>query len=141
MVSITQWLISFCFVIMLLVIRWSRHLEFPLHVINATSVNTFISLYIKWKRFKNGHWIMSITTANLGVYFVLIYVMPYFMSFLWLELFGTDVLVSVYYCLLWTVITLVPFIYTCSLLTTKLYWLFILWSFTSWLIKDWVTIS
>jgi len=35
----------------------------PLHVKNATSVNTFKSLYLKWKRL-NGHLIISTTTAN-----------------------------------------------------------------------------
>ena len=43
----------------------------PLLVKNATSVNTFKYLYLKWKRL-NGHWIISITTANLILYFVLI---------------------------------------------------------------------
>jgi len=40
----------------------------PLHVKHATSVK---SLYLKWKRL-NGHCIISITTANLILYFVLI---------------------------------------------------------------------
>jgi len=39
----------------------------PLHVKNAT-VNTFQCLYLKWKRLNN-HCIMSITTANLILYF------------------------------------------------------------------------
>ena len=53
-------------------VLWSCHLEWsPLHVKNATSVNTFKSLYLKWKRL-NGHWIISNTTANLILYFVLI---------------------------------------------------------------------
>ena len=43
----------------------------PLHVKHATSVNTFKSLYLKWKCL-NGHWIFSITTANLILYCVLI---------------------------------------------------------------------
>ena len=43
----------------------------PLHVKHATWVNTFKSLYLKWKRL-NGHCIISITTANLILYFVLI---------------------------------------------------------------------
>ena len=49
-----------------------RHTDqsLPLHVKNATSVNTFKSLYLKWKRL-NDHWIISITTANLILYFVL----------------------------------------------------------------------
>ena len=42
-----------------------------LHVKNATSVNPLKSLYLKWKRL-NGHWTISITTANLILYFVLI---------------------------------------------------------------------
>ena len=33
--------------------------------------------------------------------------MPYFMSFLGLVCYGTDVIVSVYYCLLWNATTLV----------------------------------
>ena len=45
--------------------------SFPLHVINVTSVTTIKSLYLKWKRL-NGHWIISITTANLILYFVMI---------------------------------------------------------------------
>ena len=40
----------------------------PLHVKNAISVNTFKSLYLKLKRL-NGHWIISIATANLILYF------------------------------------------------------------------------
>ena len=51
----------------------------------------------------------------------------YFMSFLWLVWFGTDGLVSVYYCLVWTAKTQVSFIYKWSLLPTDFYWLFILW--------------
>ena len=43
----------------------------PLDVKNATSINTFKTLYLKRKRF-NGHWIISITTASLFLYFVLI---------------------------------------------------------------------
>ena len=43
----------------------------PLHVKNATSVNTFKCLYLKWKRL-NDHWIISNTTANLILYFVMI---------------------------------------------------------------------
>ena len=43
----------------------------PLHVKNATSVNTFKSLYLKWKRY-NDHRIISNTTANLILYFVMI---------------------------------------------------------------------
>ena len=43
----------------------------PLHVKNGTSVNTFKCLYQKWKRF-NDHCIISITTANLILYFVMI---------------------------------------------------------------------
>jgi len=42
-----------------------------LHVKNATSANTFKSLYLKWKRL-NAYWIISNTTANLILYFVLI---------------------------------------------------------------------
>ena len=44
---------------------------FPLHVKNATSVDTFKCLYLKWKRL-NDHWIISITTATLILYFVMI---------------------------------------------------------------------
>ena len=43
----------------------------PLHVKNANSVNTFKCLYLKWKRL-NDHLIISITTANLILYFVMI---------------------------------------------------------------------
>ena len=43
----------------------------PLHVKNATSVNTFKCLYLKWKRL-NDHCIISNTTANLILYFVMI---------------------------------------------------------------------
>ena len=43
----------------------------PLHVKNATSVNTFKCLYLTWKRL-NDHGIISNTTANLILYFVLI---------------------------------------------------------------------
>ena len=43
----------------------------PLHVKNATSVNTFNCLYLKWKRL-NDNWIISNTTANLILYFVMI---------------------------------------------------------------------
>ena len=38
-----------------------------LHVKHATSVITFKSLYLKWKRL-NDHWNISITTANLILY-------------------------------------------------------------------------
>ena len=63
------------------------------------------------------------------------YIYLYFMSFLWLAWFGIDVLVSVYYSLLWHATTLVSFIYTWSLLPTKLYWLLYSdWS-TSYLIR------
>ena len=51
----------------------------------------------------------------------------YFMYFLWLVWFGTDGLVSVYYCLVWTAKTQVSFINKWSLLPTDFYWLFILW--------------
>ena len=44
----------------------------PQHAKNATSVNTLKCLYLKWKRL-NDHWI--ITTANLILYFVMIYSM------------------------------------------------------------------
>ena len=57
------------------------------------------------------------------------------MSFIWCAWFGTDVLVSVYYCLLWTAKTIVSFIYTWSLLPTKLYWLLYSDWFTSYLIR------
>ena len=63
----------------------------PLHVKNATSVHTFKSLYLKWKRL-NDHLIISNTTANLILYFVFIQSMilyffidlinAYFMSFI-----------------------------------------------------------
>ena len=43
----------------------------PLYVKNATSVNTFKCLYLKWNRL-NDHWIISNTTANLILYFVMI---------------------------------------------------------------------
>ena len=43
----------------------------PLHVKHATSVNTFKCLYLKWKRL-NDHCIISNTTANLILYFVMI---------------------------------------------------------------------
>ena len=45
-------------------------------------------------------------------------------------IFGIDVIVSVYYSLLWHATTLVSFIYTWSVLPTKLYWL---------LYSDWST--
>ena len=38
---------------------------------NATTVDTFKSLFLKWKRL-NGHLNISITTANLSLYFVLV---------------------------------------------------------------------
>ena len=41
-------------------------------LILLTSVNTFKCPYLKWKRFKD-HWIISIITANLILYFVLIW--------------------------------------------------------------------
>ena len=119
-------------------VLWSCHLEFsPLHVKNnATSVNTFKSLNLKWNRL-NGHWTISITTANLILYLVndsvllIDLINAYSMSFLWLVWFGTDVLVSVLLslmnCLLWTANTLVSFIYTWSVLLAYFYWLFILW--------------
>ena len=34
-----------------------------IHVKNATSVNTFESLYLKWKRL-NDHWIISVITTS-----------------------------------------------------------------------------
>ena len=43
----------------------------PLHVKNATSADTFKCLYLKWKRL-NDHLIISNTTANLILYFVMI---------------------------------------------------------------------
>ena len=42
-----------------------------LRVKNATSGNTFKSLYLKWKRL-NDNWLISNTTANLILYFVMI---------------------------------------------------------------------
>ena len=57
----------------------------------------------------------------------------HFMSFIWLAWFGADVLVSVYYSLLWHATILVSFICTWSLLPTKLYWL--LYSDTSYLMR------
>jgi len=63
----------------------------PLRAKHAVLVNTFKSPYLNWKHF-NGHWIISITTVNLILYFVLIWSMSYFMSFLWLAWFGTNVL-------------------------------------------------
>ena len=49
--------------------------------------------------------------------------------------FGIDVLVSVYYSLLWHATTLVSFIYTWSLLPTELFWLLYSDWFTSYLIR------
>ena len=115
-----------------------------------TSVNTFISLHLKWKRL-NGHWIISITTANLYLFFcidlvndsvfLIDLINACFLYILRLVWFGTDVLVSVYlslmnctnsnviylymkcitYLLLWTATTLVLFIYTWSVLPTNFY--------------------
>jgi len=42
-----------------------------LYVKTASSVNTFKCIYLKWKRL-NGHRIISNTTANLILYFLLI---------------------------------------------------------------------
>ena len=57
------------------------------------------------------------------------------MSFIWLAWVGIDVLLSVYYSLLWHATTLLSFIYTWSFLPTKLYWLLYSdWS-TSYLIR------
>jgi len=42
-----------------------------LHVKNANSCDTFKSLYLRWKHL-NGHCIISNTTANLILYYVLI---------------------------------------------------------------------
>ena len=56
-------------------------------------------------------------------------------SFICLAWFGIDVLVSVYYSFLWHSTTLVSFIYTWSLLPTKLYWLLYSDWFTSYLIR------
>ena len=59
----------------------------------------------------------------------------YFMSFILPAWFGIDVLVSVYYSLLWHATTLVSFIYTWSILPTKRYWLLYSDWFTSYLIR------
>ena len=103
----------------------------PLHGINATLVNTFKSLYLKWKRL-NDHWIISNITANLILYIYIDLINAYFMSVIWLAWFGIDVLVSVYYTN-----TLVSLIYTLSLLPTKLYWLLYSDWFCSYLIRHW----
>ena len=102
--------------------------------LNDTLVNTFKCLYLKWKRL-NDHWIISNTTANLILYFFIDIINAYFMSFIWLAWLGIDVLVSVYYSLLSHPTTLVSFIYTWSLLPTKLYWLLYSDWFTSCLIR------
>ena len=52
---------------------------------------------------------------------------------IWIAWFGIDVLVSVYYSLLWHVTILVSFNYIWNSLPTKLDWL--LYSFTSYLIR------
>ena len=39
----------------------------PLHVKNATSVNTSKSLYLKWKRL-NGHWIPPLSYSHISNY-------------------------------------------------------------------------
>ena len=94
----------------------------PLHVKNATSVNTVKCLYQKWKRL-NTHWIISNTyycqsdsvfytdLVNESV-FIIDLINAYFISFIWLAWFGIDVIVSVYYSLLRHATTVVSFIYT-----------------------------
>ena len=66
--------------------------------------------------------VLCIDLVNDSVLFIAL-INAYFMSFIWLACFGIDVIVSVYYSLLWHATTLVSFIYTWSLLPTKLYWL------------------
>ena len=66
--------------------------------------------------------VFSIDLVNDSVFFINLK-NTYLMSFIWLAWFGIDVLVSVYYSLLWHAITLVSFIYTWSLLPNKRYWL------------------
>ena len=90
-----------------------------LHV--NTSVNTFKSLYMKWKRL-NGHWVISITTDNLILYVVSNTCNT---SCLFCDLYDLVLMplyVLAYYCFLWVTTTLVPFIYTWSLLPTQFYW-------------------
>ena len=70
---------------------------------------TLKSLYLKWKRL-NGHWIISITTASLILYFgidlvndsvfLIDLIIAHFMSFLWRVWFGTDALVNVLFSLM-----------------------------------------
>ena len=102
---------------------WS---SLPLHVKNATSVKAFESLYLKRKRL-NEHWII-ILVLLLPIWFCMLYwfsqwfcifidlINAYFMSLILPAWFGIDVLVSVYYSLLWHATTLLSFIYTWSLL-------------------------
>ena len=61
-----------------------------------------------------------------------------FRSFILPAWFGIDVIVSVYYSLSWHATTLVSFIYTWSLLPTKLYWLLYSDRFTSYLIRAFI---
>ena len=76
--------------------------------------------------------------VNDSVFFIDL-INAYFMSFIWLAWFGIYVLVSVYYSLLWHATTLVSFIYTWSLLPTKLFWLLYSDWFTSYLIRALIT--
>ena len=109
-------------------VLWNWYLEFsPPTCQKCNFVNTFKSLYPKWKRL-NDHWIISsyycqsdsvfcTDLVNNSVFFIDL-INAYFMSFIWLAWFGIDVLVSVYYSLLWHATTLVSCIYTWSLLPT-----------------------
>ena len=56
--------------------------------------------------------VFSIDLVNDSVFFINL-INAYFVSFIWLAWFGIDVLVSVYYSLLWHATTLVSFIYKC----------------------------
>ena len=69
------------------------------------------------------------------LYFFIDLINAYIMSFIWLAWVGIDVLVSVYYSLLWYATTLVSFIYTWSVLPTKLYWYLYSDWFTSYLMR------
>ena len=55
--------------------RYSRTLELPSGILSPymlqMQINTFKCLYLKWKRL-NDHWLISNTTANLILYFVMI---------------------------------------------------------------------